>query len=247
MTEVVLPLLIPSESDVGFAVDGVFPGRPPDVYQLLRIKIVVFDSAHDITALVRSAHAQRVLWVFLPDVFVAGKKLDRVPRVFGSDHNGAVVGHDAIYSVGGSDQIGSGDGVCVDAIGGRLIWRRQTLRPQQGVQYADRLIVLLEDDVGGELAVVSAEVESIGVVMRLFPRTGGGSPSCGGRVATGRTIGEFIHRAEMDGAIGEAILQGVVPTAVLGVAAAGHRAVISDVRKGIGAAGRIVKEHRIGS
>src|ERR1035438_3682254 len=51
----------------------------------------------------------------------------------------------------------------------------------------------------------------------------------------------------MDRAIGEAILQGVVPTAVLGVAAAGHRAVIPDVRKGIGAAGRIVSEHRIGA
>src|ERR1700683_1091928 len=51
----------------------------------------------------------------------------------------------------------------------------------------------------------------------------------------------------MDWAIGEAILQGVVPTAVLGVAAAGHRAVISDVRKGIAAAGRIVNQHRIGT
>src|SRR5277367_5048430 len=45
----------------------------------------------------------------------------------------------------------------------------------------------------------------------------------------------------------EAILQGVVPTAVLGVAATGHRAVIPDVRKGVAAAGRIVKEHRIGT
>ena len=69
----------------------------------------------------------------------------------------------------------------------------------------------------------------------------------GGRVAAARTVGEFIHRAEMDRAIGEAILQGVVPTGVLGVAAAGHRAVIPDVRKGIGAAGRIVSEHRIGT
>src|ERR1700691_6224197 len=106
---------------------------------------------------------------------------------------------------------------------------------------------MLEDDVGGELAVGSAEVESIGVVMRLFRRTVGGSPGCGGRVAAGRTIGEFIHRAEMDRAIGEAILQGVVPTAVLGVAATGHRAVIPDVGKGIGAAGGIVKEHGIGA
>ena len=51
----------------------------------------------------------------------------------------------------------------------------------------------------------------------------------------------------MDRAIGEAILHGVVPTGVVGVAAAGHRAVISDVRKGIAAAGRIVKEHHIGT
>src|ERR1035438_3300742 len=106
---------------------------------------------------------------------------------------------------------------------------------------------MLVDDVGGELAVVSADIESIGVVMRRFRRTGGGSPACGGRVTAPRTIGEFIHRAEMDRAIGEAILQGVVPTAVLGVAAAGHRAVIPDVRKGIAAAGRIVSEHHIGT
>src|SRR6202051_246779 len=83
--------------------------------------------------------------------------------------------------------------------------------------------------------------------MRRFRRTGGGSPGCGGRVAAGRTTGEFIHRAEMDRAIGEAILQGVVPTGVLSVAPAGHRAVIPDVRKGIAAADRIVKEHRIGA
>ncbi len=86
--------------------------------------------------------------------------------------------------------------------------------------------------------------------MRRYRRTVGGSPACGGRsgrVAAAGTIGEFIHRAEMNGAIGEAILQGVVPTAVLGVAAAGHRAVITDVGKGIGAAGRIVKQHRIGA
>ena len=106
---------------------------------------------------------------------------------------------------------------------------------------------MLEDHVGGELAVGSAAVESIGVVMRRFRRTVGGSPGGGGRVAAAITIGEFIHRAEMDRAIGEAILHGAVPTAVLGVAAAGHRAVIPDVRKGIAAAGRIVKEHRIGT
>src|SRR5579863_3722528 len=51
----------------------------------------------------------------------------------------------------------------------------------------------------------------------------------------------------MDRAIGEAILQGVVPTSVFGVAAAGHRAVISDVREGIAAAGRIVNQHRVGT
>src|SRR5271156_7248053 len=51
----------------------------------------------------------------------------------------------------------------------------------------------------------------------------------------------------MDRAVGEAILQGVVPTAVLGVAAAGNRAVIPDVRKVIAAAGRIVNQHRIGT
>src|ERR1700685_3073055 len=106
---------------------------------------------------------------------------------------------------------------------------------------------MLEDDVGGELAVLSAEVESVGVVMRRFRRTGGGSPGSGGRVAAARTIGEFVHRAEMDWAIGEAILQGVVPAGVLGVAATGHCAVIPDVRKGIAAADRIVKEHRIGA
>src|SRR5208283_5227350 len=106
---------------------------------------------------------------------------------------------------------------------------------------------MLKDDVGEEFAKFSAEVESIGVVMRLLRRTVGGSPGCGGRVAAGRTTGEFIHRAEMDRAIGEAILHGVIPTAVLGVAAAGHRAVIPDVGKGIGAARRIVTEHRIGA
>src|SRR5271163_1698121 len=86
---------------------------------------------------------------------------------------------------------------------------------------------MLEDGVSGEPAVLSTDVESIGVVMRPFRRTGGGSPACGARVAAARTIGEFIHRAEMDRAIGEAILQRVVPTAVVGAAAAGHRAEVS--------------------
>src|SRR5579863_2151191 len=83
--------------------------------------------------------------------------------------------------------------------------------------------------------------------MRRFRGAGGGSPSSGSRVAAARTIGEFIHRAEMDRAIGEAILQGVVPTSVLGVAPAGQRTIIPDVRKGITPAGRIVNEHRIGT
>src|ERR1039457_7516348 len=154
-TEVVLPLLIPGESGVGFSTVGVLRARPPDLHQLLRIKIVVFDPAHDITALVRGANAQRVRRLILPDVFVAGKKLERVPRILGSDHNCVVVGHDAIYGVVRVDQIDpAGDGVCINAVGGRLIWRRRTLRPQQRVQYADRLVVMLVDDVGGELAVV---------------------------------------------------------------------------------------------
>src|SRR5580704_10722148 len=106
---------------------------------------------------------------------------------------------------------------------------------------------MLVDDVEREFAVLSAEVESIGIVMRPFRRTGGGSPGCGGRVAATGTIGEFIHRAEMDRAISQAILHGVVPTGVLGVSATGHGAVISDVRKGIAAAGRIVKEHCVGT
>src|SRR5271156_5525484 len=109
---------------------------------------------------------------------------------------------------------------------------------------------MLVDQVRKEVAGVPAEVESKCVVMRGYGRTVGGRPACGGcggRVAAARTIGEFIHRAEMDGAIGEAILEGVVPTGVLGVAAAGHRAVIPNVGKGITAAGRIIKEHRIGA
>ena len=51
----------------------------------------------------------------------------------------------------------------------------------------------------------------------------------------------------MDRSNAEAIFQGVVPTGVLGVAPAGHRAVIPNVGKGIAAAGRIVSEHRIGT
>src|SRR5271154_3331559 len=47
-TEVVLPLLIPGQSDVGFAAVGVLHARPPDLHQLLRIKIIIFDSTHDV-------------------------------------------------------------------------------------------------------------------------------------------------------------------------------------------------------
>src|SRR5580704_7816018 len=83
--------------------------------------------------------------------------------------------------------------------------------------------------------------------MRRFRRTVGGGPGCGGREAAAISIGEFIHRTEMDRSIGEAILHGGVPTAVLGVAATGHRAVIPDVRKSIAAPGRIVNEHCIGT
>src|SRR5579862_4456067 len=51
----------------------------------------------------------------------------------------------------------------------------------------------------------------------------------------------------MYGTIGEAILESVVPTAVLGVTAAGHGAVVADIGKGIAAASWIVKKHRIGA
>src|SRR5580692_7006617 len=132
LTEVVLTLLIPGESEVRFAAVGVLRACPPDLHQLFRIKIVVFDAAHDVPALVRGTNTQRVRRIVLPDVFVAGKKLERVPCIFESDHNGVVVGHDAIYGVARVDQIDPGDLDCIDAVDGRLIWRRQTLRPQQG-------------------------------------------------------------------------------------------------------------------
>src|SRR5580658_863144 len=44
-TKVILPLLIPGESEVGLFVVGVLRTRPPDIQQLFRIKIVVFDPA----------------------------------------------------------------------------------------------------------------------------------------------------------------------------------------------------------
>src|ERR1700733_10324518 len=107
---------------------------------------------------------------------------------------------------------------------------------------------MLEDGVEVELLTgLCADVESIGVAVRRFRRTVGGGPGGGGRVTAGIAVGEFIHRAEMDRASDEAILHGVVPTGVLGVAAAGHRAVIPDVRKGVGAGGRIISEHRVGT
>src|SRR5580704_9824855 len=83
--------------------------------------------------------------------------------------------------------------------------------------------------------------------MRPFRRTAGGGPACGRREAAARTIDEFIHPGGMDRAIADAILQGVVPTAVVGVAAASHRAVIPDVGKAVAATNRIVKKHRIGA
>src|SRR5580704_13563127 len=83
--------------------------------------------------------------------------------------------------------------------------------------------------------------------MRRLRRTGGGRPGGGGRVAASIAVGEFIHRADMDGATGEAILHGRVPATVFRVAAPGHRAVIPDVGKRIAAAGWIVEQHRIGT
>src|SRR5579862_576608 len=106
---------------------------------------------------------------------------------------------------------------------------------------------MLGDDVDGELAVLCADVESIGIVMRRFGGTVGCSPGCGDRVAAGRTVGKFIHRAEMKWTNGEAILQGVITAAVFSVAAASHGAVVADVGKGIAAAGRIIKKHRTGA
>src|SRR6202043_1063969 len=146
-TEVVLPLRIGGQSDVGLAVVSVFHARPGDLHDLGRIEILVLDAAQEITALGRGANAQRVRRVSLPDVFVAAKELERVPGVLGSDHHGGVVGHDAIFGVVRSDQIGTVDGVLIDAVEGRLIWLRQTLGPQQGVEYADRLVETLDDDV----------------------------------------------------------------------------------------------------
>jgi hypothetical protein len=49
-------------------------------HDLGRIEILVFDAAQEIAALGRSANAQGVRRVSLPDVFVAAKELERVPR-----------------------------------------------------------------------------------------------------------------------------------------------------------------------
>src|SRR5580700_5426938 len=49
-SEVILRLPVPGKSDVGFVVVRVFYARPPDLHDLGRIKIVVFDDAHDVTA-----------------------------------------------------------------------------------------------------------------------------------------------------------------------------------------------------
>src|SRR6516162_2478406 len=51
----------------------------------------------------------------------------------------------------------------------------------------------------------------------------------------------------MDRTIGYAILNGAVPTGVLSIAAASHQAVVTDERKRVSAAGRIVREHCIGT
>src|SRR5579862_5645320 len=106
---------------------------------------------------------------------------------------------------------------------------------------------MLGDDVEGKLAEACAEVESVSVVMHRFGCTVGGSPGRRCRVTATRTIGEFVHRAEMNRANGETILHGIIPTAVFGVAPACHRAVVPDVRESIAAAGWIVHKHRVGT
>jgi hypothetical protein len=181
------------------------------------------------------------------DVFVAGKELQWVPGVFEGHQQRIVVGHDAIQGAVRRDQIGPGDLVGINAVDGRLIRLRQTLGPQQRVHDADRLVVMLEDHVSRKTGVLAAEIESIGRVMRLFRRTGRGSPAGGGGVAAAGTVGKFVHRPNVNRTVAEAIFRGVIPAAVLGVAAARHRAVIADVREGVGAAGRIVGQHGIGA
>jgi hypothetical protein len=61
-----------------------------------------------------------------------------------------------------------------------LIGLRRTLGAQQGIQNADRLVVVLVDDVGGEMVVLAAEIDSIGGVVCLLGRAGGGAPTGGG-------------------------------------------------------------------
>src|SRR5580704_6771299 len=152
-TEVVLNLTIVGKSDVGLAIERVFHTGPHDLDLLGRIKIVVFDAAQEITALGRGANAQRVAWVNEPDVFVATEELDElVQGIFAGDHKCGIVGDDAVFGVGRADQIVPTNGVCIDAVEGRLIGLRQTLRPQQGVHDADRLVVMLVNDVPRKVA-----------------------------------------------------------------------------------------------
>src|ERR1700722_15911197 len=103
---------------------------------------------------------------------------------------------------------------------------------------------MLEDHIAGDPVRAGAEVESIGGVVRLLGRAGGVRPraaAVGSRgIAAAGAIGELAHSAEVDGAVGEAILHGVIPTGIFGVAASGHGAVVSDVGERVGAAGRIV-------
>jgi hypothetical protein len=139
------------------------------LHQLFRIEIVVFDPAHEIAALVRGANAQRVRRVILPDVFVAGKNLERSDEYLAA----AII---ALLSVTMPYTVLVVPIRLAPVMGFVLMlsWSTEigpptlTLRPQQGIQYADRLVVMLVDEVGEELAGVSAEVESIGVVMRRF-------------------------------------------------------------------------------
>src|SRR6202043_2553919 len=91
-TEVVLPLMIGGQGDVGFAVVSVFHARPGDLHELGRIKIVVLDAAQEITALGGGANAQRIRRVELLDVFVADEELERIPGILCSEQYGRVVG-----------------------------------------------------------------------------------------------------------------------------------------------------------
>ena len=120
--------------------------------------------------------------------------------------------------------------------------------PQQGVQYADRLAVTLVDDIAGDLVVACADVESIGGVMRASAVRWRQSRFPAAAPSSSRQYHRRICPSRRNGpGHSDAILHGVVPAGVLGVAAAGHGAVIADVGKGIAAAGRIVLQHHIGT